>query len=138
MTTTYLLDTNTVSYIVRGRSTKARARLDGLGSDEIACISVVSEAEIRYGLAKNPGAHSLRIAIEGFLTRIRVLNWGRNEAKAYGELRAKLGGAGKTLSNLDLLIAAQAIAVDAVLVTNDRAFSQVVGLRGLENWATDV
>ena len=138
MSNLYLLDTNTVSYIVRGKSARARARLSGLGAGEIACVSVISEAEIRYGLARNPSAQALQLAMEGFLARMRILSWGRTEARAYGELRAKLEALGKTLGNLDLLIAAQALSVDAVLVTNDRAFSQVSDLRGLENWATDV
>ncbi len=138
MTVRYLLDTNTVSSIVRGRSAAARFRLARSRAGEIACISAITEAEIRYGLARNPGAHGLRAAIEGFLARMQVLAWGRDEARVYGELRAKLEGAGKTLSNLDLLIAAHAVAADAVLVTNDRAFAMVGDLRGMENWATDL
>jgi len=138
MTTLYLLDTNTVSYIARGRSLAARARLAGLKNDEIACISAITEAEIRYGLARNPNAHALRAAMEGFLARIRMLTWGRDEAKAYGELRAKLEAAGRSLGNLDLLIAAQAVAADAVLVTNDKGFSQIKGFRKIENWARDI
>ena len=76
--------------------------------------------------------------MEAFLARMKVLSWGRDEARAYGELRAKLEAAGKTLSNLDLLIAAHAVAADAVLVTNERAFGLVTDLRGMENWATDL
>ena len=138
MTVRYLLDTNTVSYIARGRSVSARVRLARLQDGEIACVSAITEAEIRYGLARNPGAHALRAAMEGFLARMKVLSWGRDEARAYGELRAKLEAAGKTLSNLDLLIAAHAVGADAVLVTNDRAFELVTDLRGMENWAVDV
>lgn len=136
--TLYLLDTNTVSYIARGRSAEARVRLAKLKPDAIACISAVTEAEIRYGLAKAPQAHAVRAAMEGFLSRIRVLPWGRDEARAYGELRAKLESAGKSLGNLDMLIAAHAVAVGAVLVSSDRAFSHVDGLRGVENWASDI
>jgi tRNA(fMet)-specific endonuclease VapC len=134
----YLLDTNTVSYIVRGRSGIARAKLAGLGDAGIACISAITEAEIRYGLAKTPNANVLRAAMEMFLSRIRVLSWGRDEARAYGELRAKLEAAGKNLGNLDMLIAAQAIAVGAVLVSNDKSFLQVDDLRDMENWAEDL
>lgn len=133
----YLLDTNTVSYIARGRSVAARLRLARLQDGEIACISAITEAEIRYGLARNPGANVLRAAMEAFLARMKVLSWGRDEARAYGELRAKLETAGKTLSNLDLLIAAHAVGADAVLVTNDRAFGVVADLRGMENWAVE-
>jgi tRNA(fMet)-specific endonuclease VapC len=134
----YLLDTNTVSYIARGRSVMARVKLAGLKEGEIACISATTEAEIQYGLAKHPSAYMLRGALEGFLARVQVLPWGRNEAKAYGELRAKLELMGKTLGSLDMLIAAHAISAGAVLVTNDKALSRVDDLRGTVNWATDV
>lgn len=136
--TVYLIDTNTVSHIVKGRSPAARARLAALREGEIACISSITEAEIRYGVAKIPDAHALRAAIEGFLARIRILPWGHEEAVAYGELRARLEAAGKTLGNMDMLIAAHAIAVGAVLVTNDKAFSHLRGLHSLVRWATDL
>lgn len=136
--TNYLLDTNTVSHIVRGRSPAARARLAGLGAHEMASISAITEAEIRYGLAKRPDAHALARAVDGFLAKVRVLSWDRDEALAYGHLRARLEVVGKTLGNLDMLIAAQAIAHGATLVTSDRAFSQVEELRLIEDWAVDL
>ena len=136
--TNYLLDTNTVSHLVRGRSPAARARLASLGAHEMASISAITEAEIRYGLAKRPDAHALSRAVEGFLAKVRVLAWDRDEALAYGHLRARLEAAGTPLGNLDMLIAAQAIAQGATLVTSDRAFSQVEELRSIEDWAVDL
>jgi tRNA(fMet)-specific endonuclease VapC len=133
-----MVDTNTVSYIVKGNSPAARTRLAGLQPSEIACISVITEAELRYGLAKSTRASILRPAIEGFLAKIQVLSWGRDEAQAYGTLRAKQEAAGKTLGNLDLLIAAHAISVNATLVTNDKTFSQVPDISGTVNWAADL
>jgi tRNA(fMet)-specific endonuclease VapC len=138
MTLIYLLDTNTFSYIASGRSSAARMRLASLRSGEVACISAITEAEVRYGLARRPLAHALRSAVEGLLFKLRILPWGSKEAAAYGALRAKLEAAGTVLSELDLQIAAQAIAVGAVLVTNDKAFSRVKDLHGTANWATDV
>jgi tRNA(fMet)-specific endonuclease VapC len=134
----YMIDTNTVSYIVRGRSAAARARLAGLRDDEVGCISVITEAEIRYGLARMPNAHVLRLAVEGFLSKIKILPWGGEEAIAYGNLRAKLESLGKTLGNLDMLIAAHAMSVGAVLVTNDKAFLHVDDLHATEDWAMDL
>lgn len=138
MRVTFLLDTNTVSYIARGRSRAARMRLERLATDEKACISTITEAEIRYGLARRPQAHELRAAVEGLLFKFQILPWGSNDAAAYGELRAGLEAKGITLAELDMLIAAQAIAYGAVLVTTDRAFSHVAALPGIENWATDI
>ncbi|HZY61522.1 MAG TPA: PIN domain-containing protein, partial [Edaphobacter sp.] len=138
LTTIYLLDTNTFGYIARHRSEAVRDRLRALQHNEIAAISAITEAECYYGLAKRRGATVLQRAVQGLLDQMHALPWGSNEAKVYGELRAKLESQGRTLSNLDMLIAAHAVAVDAVLVTNDRAFHQVEGLRAIENWATDL
>jgi tRNA(fMet)-specific endonuclease VapC len=138
MTATYLLDTNTVSYIAKGNSPAARARLEALGAGEQVCISSITEAELRYGLAKRPAALALRSAVEGLRLKLNVLPWGSKEAAAYGALRAKLEAAGIPLSQLDLQIAAHAIAVGAVLVTNDKAFKHVADLGETVNWATDV
>jgi tRNA(fMet)-specific endonuclease VapC len=136
--TLYMIDTNTVSYIVRGRSAAARARLAGLRDHEIGCLSVITEAEIRYGLARTPNAHVLRVAVEGFLSKIKILPWSGEEAIAYGNLRAKLEAMGRTLGNLDMLIAAHAVSVGAVLVTNDKAFLHVDDLHATENWSMDL
>ena len=138
MTFVYMLDTNMVSYVVKRRSRAARAKLLDLKDDEIACISAITEAEIRYGLAKRPEATALRDLMEAFLASIRVLPWGRDEADAYGLLRAKLESAGKTLGSMDLMIAAHAVSTTAVLVTNDKAFGQVGDLSASVNWATDL
>ena len=138
MSVTYLLDTNTLSYIAKGKSPAARARLESLGNEDTACISVVTEAELRYGLARRPAAHALRAAIEGLLFKLRILPWTSKDAIAYGDLRAGLEAAGVTLATMDMMIAAQALAAGAILVTNDKAFSHVEGLHGMENWASDI
>ena len=132
-----MLDTNMCSYILRGTSPAARAKLAALKDDEIACISAITEGEIRYGLAKRPSA-ALGAAIEGFLAKISILPWGREEAAAYGELRAKQERLGKTLGNMDMLIAAHAISTGATLITNDGAFAHVEGLFATVNWAVDL
>jgi tRNA(fMet)-specific endonuclease VapC len=134
----FMLDTNTVSYILKGQSAEARAKLSNLNSAEIACVSTITEAELLFGLAKIPHAVARRHLLEDFLNRILVLPWGRNEARAYGKLRAKQQAAGKTLSPLDMLIAAHAISVGAILITNDQAFRHVPDLAGVANWADDL
>jgi tRNA(fMet)-specific endonuclease VapC len=138
MSRLYMLDTNTVSYIVKGKSPAARARLAGLGTDEPACISIVTESELEFGLAKNPNAGNLRHALRWFLARMQVLPLGSAEARAYGRLRVKQEAAGRPLESMDMLIAAHAIAVGAILVTGDGVFNHVPDLVGRENWATDL
>ena len=88
-----------------------------LGVEEAACLSVITEAEIRYCRAKRPEAVALREQMEWLLAAIRILPWGRNEARIYGELRSRLEVEGKTLGTMDMQIAAHAVAADAVLVT---------------------
>lgn len=132
----YLLDTNTVSYIINGRSREARQKLDSHLND--AAISAVTEGELRFGLARNPAAVKLRKAIEGFLSIITVLPWGSEAARSYGVMRAKMTAAGTPLGALDMMIASHAVSLDAILVTTDKAFRHAQGLHALVNWATDL
>jgi tRNA(fMet)-specific endonuclease VapC len=133
-----MLDTNTVSYMADGKSKAARARMLSLGADETVCLSVITEAEIRYGLAKRPEATALKERMEWLMAAIRILPWGRDEARVYGELRASLEAAGKTLGSMDMQIAAHAVGAGAVLVTSDKVFGFVADLKGTVNWATDL
>lgn len=134
----YMLDTNTVSYILKGVSPAARMRLTSLGRDEAACISSITEAELWYGLPRIGGSERRQNALRSFLGRLQVLPWGREEAFTYGIFRTKQEAIGKPLGPLDTQIATHAIAAGAVLVTHDAAFQQAVGLPGLDNWATDL
>ena len=134
----YLLDTNMVSYIVKGRSLAASNRLVALPSSDVAAVSAITVAEIKYGLARRPEATALRSLMEAFLASIRVLRWGVDEADAYGTVRAALEKQGNTLGNMDMMIAAQAIVASATVVTNDKAFSRLPELLAPVNWATDL
>jgi tRNA(fMet)-specific endonuclease VapC len=138
MSQLYMLDTNMASYLLKGKSPATRERMLSLRPGEFACISAVTEAELLYGIAKSGiGEQRMRL-LKWFLLLVAVHPWGREEAAAYGRLRAKQESMGKTLGPLDMQIAAHAIALGAVLVTNDRAFHQVPDLLGVENWATDL
>jgi tRNA(fMet)-specific endonuclease VapC len=132
----YLLDTNTVSYLLNGRSRTARRKLDDNLSD--AAISAVTEGELRFGLAKNPQAVKLRKAIESFLGVITVLPWDSGAARSYGVMRARMAAAGTPLGALDMMIASHAASLDAILVTTDKAFRHAEGLHSRVNWATDL
>ncbi len=128
----YMLDTNIASYIVRGPSPALAARLVAVPMAQL-CVSAITQAELLYGVARKPGATNLQTAVREFLMRIDVLAWDNVAGARYGTLRAALEAAGTPLGNLDTLIAAHALAEDAVLVTNDQAFAKVAGLQ-LENW----
>jgi tRNA(fMet)-specific endonuclease VapC len=138
MTQFWMLDTNTVSYIVRGKSSAARTKLYRLQGDEIGCMSVITEAELRYGVSKQAPGSARLSALNTLFDKLCILPWGSAEALVYGNLRAKLERAGKVLGNLDMLIAAHAISANATLVTRDKTFSQVEDMRPPVNWATDL
>ncbi len=130
--TQYLLDTNTVSHLVRQHPVVA-LRVVAVPMASL-CISAITEGELVYGLAKRPDATRLHAVAQQFLLRVDVLPWDRAAARCYGALRALMERKGQTLAPLDMQIAAHALSVGAVLVSNDRAFKQVAGLL-LEDWS---
>ena len=132
----YMLDTNTVSDIARGRSAKARNRLFQAASSD-PCISAVTWGEVFFGLEKRPLAMTVRTAIVDLVESLTIMSWGASEGSAYGTLRAAVEKMGNPIGNLDLLIAAHALTLGATLVTRDKAFHRIPGLR-VENWATDL
>ena len=134
----YLLDTNTIGYMVNGRSQAARLAMREHIKHSILAISTISEAEVLYGLAKKPEAIRLRNTVETLFAVLKILPWDSNAAQAYGRLRAQLSTEGKSLSHMDMLIAAHALATNAILVTGDKAFQHVQALRPTLNWATDL
>jgi tRNA(fMet)-specific endonuclease VapC len=138
MTQLYMLDTNTVSYILKGTSLAARSRLSGLRPREIACISSITEAELWFGLERVGASEVRKNALRTLLGTLQIFSWGRQEAAAYGSFRSRQEAIGKPLGPLDTLIAAHSIAVGAMLVSNDTAFQHAAGLAGLEVWATDL
>jgi tRNA(fMet)-specific endonuclease VapC len=129
----YLLDTNTVSYIMKGNRPRVRERLLGVAMAEVG-ISVITEAELLFGLARRPDATTWRTVVEEFLLRVEVLPWDSEAAQQYSKIRATLEGAGEPMGNLDLMIAAQALALGLVLVSSDAVFRRVKGLK-IEDWS---
>jgi tRNA(fMet)-specific endonuclease VapC len=126
-----MLDTNTISHLVREHRTVAR-RVTAVPMASLS-ISAITEGELLFGLARRPEAKRLHLAVRELLRRVDVLPWDGAIAEHYGGVRADLERKGKTLAPLDLLIAAHALGADATLVTNDRAFGQVAGL-DVEDW----
>ena len=129
--TRYMLDTNTVSHLIREHPGVVR-RVLAIPMAAV-CISSITEGELLFGLARRPEAKRLHTAVREFLRRVDVLPWDSDVAVRYGAARAALERQGKTLGPLDLLIASHGLHAGAVLVTNDRAFAQVDGLR-VEDW----
>jgi tRNA(fMet)-specific endonuclease VapC len=128
----FLLDTNIVSDLVRNPQGRTSARIAELGEDAVA-TSIIVAAELRYGAAKK-GSARLAAQVETILAALEVIPLEAPADAAYGEMRVALEAAGTPIGANDLLIAAQTLALDMVLVTNnEREFGRVGGLR-VENW----
>jgi tRNA(fMet)-specific endonuclease VapC len=131
----YLLDTNVVSDLVRHPQGRTAAKIAELGEDAVA-TSIIVAAELRYGAAKK-GSARLASQLETILGVLEVLPLEAPADATYGNARAALDAAGTPIGGNDLLIAAQALASDMVVVTNnEREFERVGGLK-VENWLED-
>jgi tRNA(fMet)-specific endonuclease VapC len=128
MSAVLMLDTNAISALVKGQAGGLSKTLERRSF----CISVISEAELRFGLARRPVNADLRSIIDNLLLATDIRPWNSACAERYGKLRAELEALGKPLGPMDLLIAAHALAEDCTLVSADRAFAHVPGLRVLD------
>lgn len=132
MTPLYLLDTNTVSYLIK-RHPQVTQHLLAVPMHSV-CISAITAGELAFGLAKRPEAVTLKAAVNEFLRRVEVLPWDDAVAQTYGTLRAQLQSQGATLAALDMQIAAHALHMKAKLVSSDKAFSKIEHLH-TEDWS---
>ena len=132
MSVRYLLDTNIVSDLIRNPQGRAAAKIAEVGEDAVA-TSIIVAAELRYGALKK-GATRLAEQLDVILSAFEVLPLETPAEAAYASARVALEAAGTPIGGNDLLIAAQALALDLVVVTNnEREFGRVGGLR-IENW----
>jgi tRNA(fMet)-specific endonuclease VapC len=132
MTSRYLLDTNIASYVIKGNIPAVRRRIVQVPMAQLA-ISAVTEGELRYGAARRPDAARLRTIVDEFLLRMTILPWDSEAARHYGQIRAALEREGQPMGNLDTMIGAHALALGAILVTNDQAFTRIRELT-IEDW----
>jgi tRNA(fMet)-specific endonuclease VapC len=127
-----LLDTNICVYIINRRPANVRAHFEGLCYGDVA-VSSITGAELAFGVAKSGSARN-RAALEKFLAPLEVLPFDAAAMYAYGTLRAHLQARAQPIGALDTLIAAHALSLGAMLVTNNLAeFGRVPGLK-CENW----
>jgi tRNA(fMet)-specific endonuclease VapC len=132
----FMLDTNIASYVIRGAPIQLRQRLLDAPLER-QCISVVTQAELLFGVARKRGAERLARLVDEFLLRVWILPWSSSAAIAYAELRSDLERRGVTLGNMDMLIAAHAKAEGAVLVSNDRALLRLAPVVTVADWTVD-
>lgn len=126
------LDTNICSYILRKRPESLVQRFSALDVGDV-WISVIVAAELRFGAAKL-GSDGFTAVIEGWLAGFEVRPWPVEASSYYAQVRQSLDSQGQPIGNMDLMIAAHALAEDSVVITNNaREFHRVPGL-AVEEW----
>ncbi|MFN7102221.1 MAG: type II toxin-antitoxin system VapC family toxin [Pseudorhizobium sp.] len=129
--TRFMLDTDIVSAMVRDPQGKVAERLAEVGEANVF-ISIITHGEIWYGVRKN-GSEDLAKKVSAVTRRLHVAPLQLPSDQRYAEVRLALRQ-GQNIGPNDLWIAAHALALDAVLVTdNEKEFSRVPGLK-IENW----
>ena len=127
-----LLDTNTCIYIINNRPPNVLERFRKYKAGEVG-ISSIAASELAYGVAKS-GSLKNRTALEMFLAPMQILPFDSQCLWFYADLRASLEKQGLSIGPMDTLIAAQALSIDATLVTNNiKEFMRVPKLK-LDNW----
>ena len=127
----YLLDTDTVSFALRGQGDVGSRLRDQKPSD--VSISAITVAELRYG-ADRKGSRKLHALIDAFAAAVEVAAFDEQAAREFGRIGTHLADRGTPIGDFDVLIAAHAVALRRTLVTNNtRHFSKVPGLV-MENW----
>lgn len=129
----YLLDTNVCIAIIKECPEEVKAKLLKIPIGEIGISSIVL-AELWYRIRLSRKREHNEAALNEFLEYVTVLDWPEQAAPDYGMIRAHLKKKGTPIGANDLLIAAHALALDAVLVTdNAREFERILSLK-MENW----
>ncbi len=130
----HMLDTDTASYLIKGKSRVIEDKLAAL-VPSMVCISVMTRAELQYGLKRLPTDHRLYLAVSQFLKIVRILPWDTEAADWYASIRHQLVSTGQPIGEMDMMIAAHSLSAGAVLVTNNsRHFERIEAPLILENW----
>jgi tRNA(fMet)-specific endonuclease VapC len=129
----YMLDTNTCIYIIKRKPTEVIDRLRQIRVSQVG-ISSITLSELMYGVMKSSKPEQNQIALAQFLGPMEILSYDDEAAQYYGSLRAFLEEHGTPIGSLDMLIAAHALSIDCILVTNnEREFNRVPNLK-IDNW----
>ena len=129
----YLLDTNICIYTIRRQPESVFEKLETVDPFDVG-ISSITIGELEYGIAKSKFPEKNRAALNQFLLPFMIVDFTETDAQVYGALRNDLQGKGTPIGAMDMLIAAQALNIGCILVSNnEKEFSRVEGLK-LENW----
>ena len=130
-----MLDTDTCIFLMRGDSPALAAKVQSVPLQQ-QVMSAVTFAELTYGVQASAAAKRKQnqSVLDSLVLHLAVLDWPQDAAKHYAEIRADLKKRGAQLGAADLMIAAHARAMGAIVVTNNvKDFERVKGL-AVENW----
>lgn len=129
----YMLDTNICIYIIRKQPENVLRRFEHLKLGEV-CLSSVTMAELQYGAEKSQHQKKNRAALQEFTAPLEIMPFDEAVSSYYGRIRAFLEKKGTLIGALDMMIAAHALCLGSVLVTNNkREFQRVPDLK-VEDW----
>ena len=130
----YMLDTDICSYLMKNSHEALNLKIQMVDPRAI-CVSAITKSELEYGVAVSPRPEQDRRRLDHFLQHVTVLDYPSEAAASYAEIRADLKQRGCMIGSEDLLIAAHALSLGIILVSNNvREYGRVKGLN-LENWA---
>ncbi len=128
----YMLDTNIVIYVIKHKPIEV-LEVFNLHAGQM-CISSITLAELFHGAEKSTKREHNLHYVEGFVSRLEVLEYGTKAAAHYGDIRASLERKGTVIGVNDLHISGHARSEGLTLVTNNLCeFERVDGLL-LDNW----
>jgi tRNA(fMet)-specific endonuclease VapC len=129
----YMLDTNICIYLAKHRPTSVVDRFRGLAVGQV-CISSIVYAELRYGCEGSQQREASVAALDGLLGPIDIVEFDTRAAEAFGCVRQKLKQIGRPIGPFDTLIAAHALSLGCILVTNNYSEFERVDNLAVENW----
>lgn len=128
----YLLDTNICIYVINHKPQQVFERFRQYQLGQLA-VSSITASELAFGVEKS-GSERNKQALKKFLSPLEILPYDEQVIWHYAQLRHDLQSKGQTIGSLDMLIAAHALALDVVLVTNNtKEFERIERLK-LESW----
>lgn len=132
-----LVDTDIASYFIKARHPSVTARFAAADASRLR-ISAVTQAELLFGLKSLDPEHRFHLAVRRFLREMPILPWGEEAAEVHAEIRFQLVSSGMAIGEMDTMIAAQAMALGAILVTNNvRHYARLSPALTIENWVSE-
>ena len=130
----YMLDTNICMYIIKQKPQNIIERFRQTQVSEIG-ISSITLSELEYGVMKSAKPEQNKLALAQFVAPIEISAYDDVAAQHYGKIRARLERQGTPIGSFDMLIAAHALSINSVLITNNESeFKRVSNLK-IENWS---